>query len=529
MLRLRKLQIKKIIALPGEHSALEKPVFENKENFVSVLDQLKRKVQNHPQDVNKLDQYYRQAVAQNRIESARNTISQLQRQFPENQQLIKTYIALCLQQQDYSCAMLSIEDLVAISEPENELIEAALNVRHKVGPRKIEKKHKTATTLSVCMIVKDEQAYLGPCLQSIKMFADEIVVVDTGSTDRTADIARIFGARVYDYQWHDDFAAARNYSLEKACGGWILVMDADEIISRKNQAGFLQFRDQLPEDDHLAFRMTTLNYTDQRESAGWVKDDDTYPEAKAKGWVPTEKVRLFPNHKMIRFVFPVQELVDPVLQKNGYRVDRCPIPILHFGKLDRDRKHERWQAYYRIGKQKLDSLGDQPPVLRELATQAALLDRLDEASDLWERFVRQRPDSINGWTNLASIYSRLGRYQQAAKAALKAAELAPDKIETLYNLVISDLQSGNADSAVKNSNRLLYRFPDYAQGHIIVAVTHICSGKLKDGIEMLKIVRKKVNDQKFIKIIAEVSAAILHAGHQDWIKAIRSAIEHTTR
>lgn len=501
---------------------------EKNENCISMLDQLKQEVQNHPLDVNKLDQYYRQAIVQNQIETAKNTISQLQRQFPQNQQLIKTHIALCLHQQNYLCAMESIEALVAMVNPESELIEAALKVRQKIGPRKIDKKDKTTTTLSVCMIVRDEQTYLGPCLESIKMFADEIVVVDTGSTDRTADIARIFGAKVYDYKWNDDFAAARNYSLEKASCDWILVMDADEIISQKDRTAFSYFCTQLPEDDQLAFLMTTLNYTDQLESAGWVKDENGYPEAKAEGWVPTDKVRLFPNHNRIRFVFPVHELVDPVLKENGYRVDRCPIPVLHFGKLNDHRKHERWQTYYRIGKKKLAGLGDHPFALRELATQAALLNRLDEASDLWKRFVRQRPDSIIGWTNLASAYSRQGRYRQAAEAAHQAAKLAPEKMEPLYNLVISDLQNKDAVSAARDSNRFLAKFPDYRQGHTLAAISHICAGKWEDGITMLKNAQNLANDQTLMQMIVEISVPLKHAGHHDWIKDICKAIEIVT-
>jgi glycosyltransferase involved in cell wall biosynthesis len=389
-------------------------------------------------------------------------------------------------------------------------------------------KRKAGATLSVCLIVKDEQSYLAPCLQSIKALADEIVVVDTGSTDRTGDIARIFGAKVFDYQWNDDFAAARNFGLEKANGDWILIMDADEIISRKDHAKFLHFCRQLPEDGHFAFLMTTLNFTDQRESAGWVKDDNHYPEIQAEGWVPTEKVRLFPNHHHIRFVYPVHEVVDPVLKEYGYRVERCPVPVLHFGKLNHHRKRERWQSYYRIGKKKLNCLGDHPSALRELAIQAALLNRLEEASDLWRRFIRLRPDSINGWTNLASVYSRLGSYQQASEAAHKAAQLAPDKIEALYNLVISELQIGDVVSAIKASNRLVGRFPDYVPGHMLAAISHVCGGKWEVGIEMLKHAQTKTTDQVLRQMIVEISAPLRHAGRHDWIKDICRAFQHAT-
>jgi glycosyltransferase involved in cell wall biosynthesis len=498
------------------------------ENRTSEFDRLEQEILCHPTDVGTIDQFYREAVAQNQVDSARNTIYKLQRQFPQNRKLREIYIAFCLYQQDYHCAMESIEALVAMSVPENGLIDAAIKVRDKIGPLRVGKKCTSESTLSVCMIVKDEQNYLGPCLQSIKMLADEIVVVDTGSCDRTTDIALIFGAKVFHYEWIDDFAAARNYSIDKATGDWILVMDADEAISRKDKERFLHFCRQLPKNERLSYTLTTLNYTDQRESAGWVKDQNGYPEAQAEGWVPTTKVRLFPNHHKIRFVYPVHEVVDPVLVENGYRVKRCSIPVLHFGKLDCDRRRQRGNMYYRIGRKKLSGLGEQSTALRELAIQAALLNRLDEASDLWERYLRQCPGSINGLTNLASIYSRLGRYRQAAKAAHKAAELAPEKKEPLYNLVISDLQNGDADSAVKNSKRLMGRFPEYAQGIVLAAITLLCSGKKEEGIEMLKIVRSKVGDRAYIQLIAETTAPIRNAGQHRWMKGINHAIAHAT-
>ena len=74
-------------------------------------------------------------------------------------------------------------------------------------------------TVSLCMIVKNEEDVLARCLQSAAGVADEIIVVDTGSTDRTKEIARREGAKVFDYPWADDFAAARNYSFDQATMG----------------------------------------------------------------------------------------------------------------------------------------------------------------------------------------------------------------------------------------------------------------------------------------------------------------------
>jgi len=84
--------------------------------------------------------------------------------------------------------------------------------------------------ISAVLIVKDEEKYLAACLESVAKVADEIVVVDTGSRDRSREIALAHGARVADFQWNDDFAAARNRGLDEAAGDWILYIDADERL-----------------------------------------------------------------------------------------------------------------------------------------------------------------------------------------------------------------------------------------------------------------------------------------------------------
>ncbi|MGR3301364.1 MAG: tetratricopeptide repeat-containing glycosyltransferase family 2 protein [Candidatus Scalindua sp.] len=89
-------------------------------------------------------------------------------------------------------------------------------------------------TLSLCMIVKDEEMFLPTCLESIKDHVDEIIVVDTGSTDRTEEIARKYGAKVYHHPWENSFSKARNYSLKYATCDWILILDADEEIEKED-------------------------------------------------------------------------------------------------------------------------------------------------------------------------------------------------------------------------------------------------------------------------------------------------------
>jgi glycosyltransferase involved in cell wall biosynthesis len=96
-------------------------------------------------------------------------------------------------------------------------------------------------TLSLCMIVKNEIHNLPRCLSSVKLYVDEMIVVDTGSQDGTPELAAEYGAKVRDFEWCDDFAAARNYAISQAAGDWILMLDADEELVVESE----KFLDQL--------------------------------------------------------------------------------------------------------------------------------------------------------------------------------------------------------------------------------------------------------------------------------------------
>lgn len=100
--------------------------------------------------------------------------------------------------------------------------------------------------LSCAMIVKNEERYLERCLKSIIDTVDEIIVVDTGSTDNTIEIAKQYGAAVYKFKWCDDFSSARNYSLDQTTGDWIIVIDADEYMSKNYRAEIEHFIHQHP-------------------------------------------------------------------------------------------------------------------------------------------------------------------------------------------------------------------------------------------------------------------------------------------
>ena len=105
------------------------------------------------------------------------------------------------------------------------------------------------STLSVCIIAKNESEVIGRCLDCVKSFADEIVVVDTGSTDNTKEIASKFTDKVFDFKWINDFAAARNFSFSKATMDYVMWLDCDDIIDEANQKEICKWKEAIPSLD----------------------------------------------------------------------------------------------------------------------------------------------------------------------------------------------------------------------------------------------------------------------------------------
>jgi glycosyltransferase involved in cell wall biosynthesis len=172
------------------------------------------------------------------------------------------------------------------------------------------------------MIVRDEEAVLEECLRSILGVADEIVVVDTGSTDGSKRIAERFGARVVDFPWRDDFSAARNEALAHARGGWILYIDADERLRPPRRSDL----DALLGDDAVV--AYTVLFRPQR------------------GYTRYREYRIFRNDPRVRFRGAIHETMLPALRAvaaaDGQRIAHSDLAIDHVGyDGDQGRKHRR--------------------------------------------------------------------------------------------------------------------------------------------------------------------------------------------
>jgi len=165
--------------------------------------------------------------------------------------------------------------------------------------------------LSLSMIVKNEENYLHDCLQSVKEIIDEIIIVDTGSTDNTIKIAREFNAKIFTYKWDNDFSSARNYSLEHCNFDWVLYLDADERLSEKSINEIKQI---IKTKNNKAYFCRVVNISEHSQRPSLM-----------------DYVRLFPNKKSIRFVGKIHEQIEPSLIRNNVDINQSDIEIIHLG------------------------------------------------------------------------------------------------------------------------------------------------------------------------------------------------------
>lgn len=169
--------------------------------------------------------------------------------------------------------------------------------------------------ITLSMIVKNEEKHLRGCLESVKDIIGEIVIVDTGSNDATLEIAKEHQAEIYHFPWNDDFAAARNFALEKSKGEWILYLDADERLSISSKTELKKLvEENAAGKGKRAYQCSIKN----------IDDFNSRPSTMLY-------TRLFPNDPKIRFEGAIHEQIENSLISNNYKIFKSGIEIIHIG------------------------------------------------------------------------------------------------------------------------------------------------------------------------------------------------------
>jgi tetratricopeptide (TPR) repeat protein len=295
------------------------------------------------------------------------------------------------------------------------------------------------------MIVKNEEANLSSCLESVRTLVDEIIVVDTGSTDRTMEIARSYGATSHTFTWNNDFSSARNESLKYATGKWVLVLDADEVLDMYDHKRISQL---IAEKGVDAYRLEQRTYQKQCAWGDWKSlEAETILAHGSHGYIPSHIVRLFRNNKQVRFKGRVHEQVEIDLLDQNKVIVKTDIPIHHYGKmLDLDSLRRKQELYLQIG---YDKLKDQPlddSAFCEFGVQHLELGQVKKAEEVLRRACEISPKNIRAAFNLAIALYRLNRIQEAGNIYERIIEMDPTHIGAYNNLSqILERQSGTFD------------------------------------------------------------------------------------
>ncbi|MCX8156993.1 MAG: glycosyltransferase [Verrucomicrobiae bacterium] len=224
-----------------------------------------------------------------------------------------------------------------------------------------------APRLTVALIVKNEEAFLDRCLASVKELAGQIVVVDTGSTDRTVEIARAHGAEVHHFAWCDDFSAARNAMLEHVRGDWVLMLDADEELKPEGRARLLE---EMRNPKAMAYRLPLEDAGAEDEGCSYVPR--LWRNAPGLFFVGRVHEQIFSSLEVRRAEWGLQNLLSQVtLRHYGYSAEITQAR----GKVERN---------LRLLQKAVAELPAEPNLLMNLGLELARSGRLSEALEQYE-------------------------------------------------------------------------------------------------------------------------------------------------
>lgn len=379
--------------------------------------------------------------------------------------------------------------------------------------------------LSLAMIVKDEASRLGHCLASVAELVDETVVVDTGSTDGTPDLARAAGARVIPFTWVDDFAAARNESLRHCTGDWVLVLDADEAIDAQDHAAI---RRALLQDRTHAFELTLRSYVPDGEALFLgqrvTPNDRTYSEGSAYGhYGDAPGLRLFRRFPDLRYRGRIHELITPWFAEKRIRIGTLPVVIHHYGKVEASREAPKAAYYLRLAQEEARQSPGNAQAQFNLMTQASIAGDWPQALAAGQAFARlnRRPlPAVTATLALAHLHAEhwtealsqleqlqkavpdhplvlrqmpralaaLGRNDEALERLRQAIRGNPSDESLREQLIALDLQAGQQAQAAADAWEALRAFPGGGRGHwhALVAAFLMNAGQSSQGTAVVE-------------------------------------------
>lgn len=280
-------------------------------------------------------------------------------------------------------------------------------------------------TLSLCMIVKNEEKNLARCLESAKDIVDEIIIVDTGSTDRTVSIAEEYNAKIFNYSWNGDFSKARNYALTHATGDFILSLDADEWLLPDSKPILLDALD----FDYYYLRIRNIIRSGIVESHSFI--------------------RLFRRSVGFQYEGAIHEQIN---------VSNYP-----------DKKGAYLQVFINHDGYTLNTMAEK--------------NKYDRNMTIIEKELEEKPSAF-GYFNLGTQYKLVGNLNKAIEAYKKSYALGSDRL-FVHKLIVYLIQclseQKRYDDAINILNDSIELYPDYTDFHYYLGTIYTSLGYFKDA------------------------------------------------
>ena len=309
--------------------------------------------------------------------------------------------------------------------------------RHPDRLRDMWKRLAVRADISLCMIVKNEERVLDDCLTSVRGFFKEVIVVDTGSTDRTIEIAKSHGAELLEMTWPDSFALARNASLRAGTGSWIFWMDADDTLPIRTAEIILNAAISAP-DDVIGF-VIPVQFVEDGQPVG----------------TRVDHVKLFRNLPGVEFEGRIHEQILPALRRIGGNIARLDAHVLHSGydtsEAGQAKKRERDVRLLQLD---LEERPGHPFVLFNLGMTAHYTNDHPEAVKWLKRSIENAEPTEShlrkAYALLGTSHRVLGNLDQALSVFDEGLAVTPGDPDILFQKAVALTALGRAEEAIES-------------------------------------------------------------------------------
>jgi len=309
------------------------------------------------------------------------------------------------------------------------------------------------------MITKNEEKYLEQCLNSIKDIVNEIIIIDTGSIDKTKDIVKKFNAKIFDFKWSDDFSEARNESLKHATKDWILVLDADEIIEKD---GLEKIREAIENNGTLSgFQLEQRSYLENYFEGAYENKSSLEQVMKYPFYISNFLARLFKNKLGIHFKHRVHELAEDSMNEQKLKFRKADIVIHHFGTLkERGLISSKVDMYSKMILHQLEEHPDNPRYAYQAARMYLGGNDLPNALKFFERTAEINPHYKLVFSEIAKIHMRMNDKNKIIENFMKSMKYNPDNPSPANNLAVVYMSDGKFKEAKEILEKQLRKNPD---------------------------------------------------------------------